>query len=232
MKVVCIVPSAGIGVRFNSRQDKPFVRLGKKPVLAHTLRVLDRSRFIDGVIVVVLRNKLEKCRRLIKKYNFKKVQGVVIGGKRRFDSVRNGISAIREADFVMVHDGVRPFIEEYLIKRVILAAKRYGAALCAVPTKPTLKLVNRDFLVAKTPDRKSFWDAQTPQAFRNDLIMEAYRRSKNRDATDDAALIERLGHRVKIVRGSDRNIKITTPEDLALARVLLNRRSTYVGRGT
>jgi len=124
----------------------------------------------------------------------------------------------------MIHDGARPFIEEALVKKVLRAAKTYGAALCATPLKQTLKRVGKDLFIAETPKRTLLWEAQTPQAFRRNLIEEAYCRSKERSATDDSSLVERLGHKVKIVAGSHRNIKITTPEDLELAKILMRKR--------
>ena len=124
----------------------------------------------------------------------------------------------------MIHDGARPFIEATLIKKVLKAAKKYGAAICATPLKQTLKLAGKGLFITETPKRTLLWEAQTPQAFRRNLIEEAYAQAKERNATDDSSLVERLGHKVKIVMGSHRNIKITTPEDLELAKILMGKR--------
>lgn len=221
MKVACIVPSAGKGKRLGSRQGKPFIVLGGKPILAHTLRALEGCAFVNNIILVVSRDKLKACARLVKKYKFKKICTIVHGGEKRFDSVKNGLSRVKDASFVLIHDGARPFIDRELIKKVFIAAKKYGAALCATASKQTLKSVNGNLFIKETPERKFIWEAQTPQAFKRDLIVKAYKKSKNRNATDDSCLVEKLGHKVKIVEGSSRNIKITTPEDLALARVLI-----------
>lgn len=223
MKVTCVVPSAGRGQRLNFKEDKPFIILGKRPILAHTLKALHESRSIDGIIVVVSQNNLKRAKGLVKKYRLNKVHAIISGGKRRFDSVKNGLAKVDDADFVLIHDGVRPFIDQNLIKSVLEAAKRQGAAVLATASRQTIKLINKNLFVTKTPKRKTLWEAQTPQAFRRDLIIEAYKKAKDRNATDDSSLVERLGHKVKIVKGSYRNIKITTPEDLELARILLRR---------
>ncbi|NQU95981.1 MAG: 2-C-methyl-D-erythritol 4-phosphate cytidylyltransferase [Candidatus Omnitrophica bacterium] len=223
MKVVCIVPSAGKGKRLGSGQDKPFVTLGGKPILANTLEALESCKFIDDIIIVVSGNKLKACSELVKKYKFRKVYAIVRGGKKRFDSVKNGLSKVQNANFILIHDGARPFIDRELMKKVFVAAKKYGAALCATASKQTLKSVSGNLFIKETPERKFIWEAQTPQAFKKDLITKAYKKSKNRNATDDSYLVEKLGHKVKIVKGSYRNIKITTPEDLILARALIKK---------
>ncbi|MBL7157304.1 MAG: 2-C-methyl-D-erythritol 4-phosphate cytidylyltransferase [Candidatus Omnitrophica bacterium] len=223
MKVACVVPSAGKGKRLGSGEDKPFMLLGGKPILAHTLGALDGCKFIDNIVLVASRNKLKTCGRLVKKYKFRKVCAIVPGGKKRFDSVKNGLSKVKDANFVLIHDGARPFISRELIKKVFVAAKKHGAALCATASKQTLKSVNKNLFIKDTPERKFIWEAQTPQAFKKSLITKAYKKSKNRNATDDSYLVEKLGHKVKIVKGSYRNIKITTPEDLTLARVLIKK---------
>lgn len=225
MKVTCIVPAAGKGKRLKFRQDKPFIKLAGKPILAHTLGALNKSKIINSIVVVVSRDKLNAAGRLVKKYRLNKVRAIVPGGKRRFDSVKNGLAKVdRDADFILIHDGARPFIDLDLIKKVFASAKRHGAALSLTHSKQTLKLVNENLFVVKTPKRKSLWEAQTPQAFRKDLIVKAYNKAKNRNATDDSSLVEKMGHKVKVIEGSYRNIKITTPEDLMLARVLIESR--------
>lgn len=224
MKTVCIVASAGRGRRLKQKKDKPFIEIAGKPILAHTLAALESSKIIDSIVVVVPRDKVKICKKLVKKHRFKKVSGITPGGKERFDSVKCGLGKAPEADLVMVHDGARPFIEEALVKKVLRAAKTYGAAICATPLKQTLKLAGKNLFITKTLKRASLWEAQTPQAFRRNLIEEAYGGVKERSSTDDSSLLERLGHKVKIVMGSHRNIKITTPEDLELAKILIGNR--------
>lgn len=219
MKAACIVPSAGRGKRLNRRLEKAFVKINGKPIIFYTLKALEKAGFINDIILVVSKGMVDASERLVKKYRFKKVRAIVRGGKMRFDSVKNGLARVRDADIVMVHDGARPFVEKELIKNVFFAAKKEGAAIAALPSKQTLKSVENSF-VTGTPDRKSLWEAQTPQAFRKNLIVEAYKKADKRSVTDDSMLAERMGCKVKIVMGSYKNIKITTPEDLALARII------------
>ena len=221
MKVSCIVASAGSGKRLGKGIDKPFVKIKKKPILSHTLKALTNLRIFNEIIVVVAPGKVAKCNALIKQYKFSKVASVVKGGKRRFDSVRNGLKHIKDADFVFIHDGARPFIEKSLIEKVFKAAKKYGAALPAMPIKQTAKLITKNFFIKSTPDRKFLYEAQTPQAFKRNLILKAYEVGKKHLVTDDSSLVEILGHKVKIVKGSHKNIKITTKEDLILAEGLI-----------
>ncbi|UCD55497.1 MAG: 2-C-methyl-D-erythritol 4-phosphate cytidylyltransferase [Candidatus Omnitrophota bacterium] len=232
MKTICIVPSAGKGRRLKVKETKPFVMLGGHPLLSHTLKALEASAPIDEIIVVVSRDKLKAGRELIKKYEFNKVRAVISGGKRRFDSVRNALRKVKDADLVLIHDGVRPFISQDLIKKLLRAAKRFGAAVSAIPSRQTLKFIKENyrgqtsidnFFIVNTPKRKFLWEAQTPQVFKKQLIVKAYKKVKGRNATDDSSLVEKLGHRVKIVKGSFRNIKITTPEDLELAKIFVKK---------
>ncbi|GAG14336.1 unnamed protein product, partial [marine sediment metagenome] len=206
------------------KKDKPFIEIARKAILAHTLAALEESKVIDSIVVVIPHDKVKICKKLVKKHRLKKVSSITPGGEERFDSVKCGLRKARDADLVMIHDGARPFIEGALIKKVFTAAKKYGAAICATPLKQTLKMVSKNLFITKTLKRASLWEAQTPQAFRRNLIEEAYAQAKEKSPTDDSSLVERLGHKVKIVMGSHRNIKITTPEDLALARVLLKRK--------
>ena len=197
--------------------------LGKEPILVRTLKALNKNVLIDRIILVISRRKLKKGQRLVKKYKLNKVCNIVSGGKRRFDSVREGLRKAENADFILIHDGVRPFVDRTLIKKVLLATKKFGAALSATPSKQTVKLIGRSSFVLKTPKRRFLWEAQTPQGFKKNLIVKAYKKSKDSSATDDSSLVEKMGYKVKIVKGSYRNIKITTPEDLKLAETLLER---------
>jgi len=224
MKVVCIVSSAGRGKRLGLRKDKPFVLLGKRPILEHTLKVLNKNKFIDKIVLVVSRSRINTSKKLVKKYNLNKVTDIIQGGRRRFDSVRNGLRKIKDADIILIHDGVRPFVDDALIKRVILSASKFKAAVPAIPSKQTIKRIDRRFFVKKTPDRKFLWEAQTPQGFQRDLILKAYKKSKDKNPTDDSSLVEKMGHRVKIVKGAYKNLKITTREDLNIAKVYINKK--------
>ena len=226
MKVAAIVPSAGRGARLKTRTGKPYIKLGAKPVLAHTLIALERNKKIKEILVAVEKDKIGKAyREIIQKYNIKKAR-LLAGGRERIDSVYNALRLVSDdIDYVLIHDGVRPFVTDELIEDLLKAAARFKASVAGVPVKPTLKFVSEGKFIKHTPPRQYFWEAQTPQVFKKDLIIKAYEsaRKKNISATDDATLVEKIGIRPKIVMGSYSNIKITTREDLELARIILKR---------
>lgn len=242
MIIDCIVPAAGLGERMG--QDKVMMLLGRKPILAHTLDVLEKAPFIKRIVLVVSKNNLKKCREnIVAKYRFKKIADIVEGGATRTESVYKGLKAIsNSSNIIVIHDGVRPFLTQKILKEVIVAAKIYKAAVAGVKIKPTIKKVTEDLFSNFTLDRRCLWEIQTPQAFRADLIKKAYNKAikNNIQTTDDASLVERLNFKVNPVRKSKRgqkkklsnvvkivessylNIKITTQEDLILARGILN----------
>jgi len=223
MKVVAIVPSAGRGVRIKRRKPKAFLKIGDKPIIAHTLQALNKASCIDEIILAVSGSDEARAERVVKKYKIDKLTFIVRGGATRFESVSNCLRFIGgDTDYVLIHDGVRPFIDGDTIRRAVSAARKTGACIAGVPLIPTVKKVDGNLKVVSTPPRDRLWIAQTPQVFKKEIILKAYRRAGRRRnvPTDDAMLVERLGRRVKIVRGSYRNIKITTPEDLKLAEVL------------
>ena len=226
MKVTAIVPAAGKGARFKSVITKPLVNLDRKPILIHTLSILSKHRLIKDIIVVSNKKDLQMLKAKIKQFKLSKIKKIIIGGSTRRQSVENALSWVDNAcDFVLVHDGVRPFINKEIISSVISAAKKFGAAIVAVPVKPTIKKVNPlNLKVRCTLDRSTLWEIQTPQVFRKDIILKAYNRFKDRKALDDAYLIEKLGIAVKVVRGSYKNIKITTPEDLIFAKAIMKKK--------
>ena len=223
MRVAAIVPAAGKGRRIKSKIDKPYIELCGKPIIAHTLLKLSGNRYINEIIVVVNKKRIKTFeRRIIDRFDIKKVK-IVSGGRERKDSVFNALKKVSgNIDYVLIHDGVRPFITNKLINASLKTAQRFKASVVAVPVKPTLKYVKKDGHIQDTPDRKRFWEAQTPQVFKRDLIEKAYRELSRKaiDITDDSMLVEQIGLRPKIVLGSYNNIKITTPEDLKLARLL------------
>ena len=230
MKVAAIVAAAGKGERLKSKVHKPFVALGKDPILLHALRVLDNSNLVGEIIVVAHQADLPKARLLLKKAKLKKFKELVAGGKRRMDSVKNGLSAVSEdVDYVIIHDGCRPFIDNKMISSALGAAEIFGAAITGMPVKPTIKEVEKGNFVAATLKRETLVDVQTPQAFRKDLLLRAYDKAlsegaETAEATDDSALVERTGIKVKVVDGSYRNIKITTQEDLRYAKMLMGEK--------
>ena len=174
---------------------------------------------IKGIILVVNAKNAQGILKEVKKYHIRKIKKVVEGGERRQDSVFNALNAAdKDTDMILIHDGARPFIDKYTVTSVIKMAKNTGAAIVGVPAKATIKKVNGKFIVKETVDRKGLWEIQTPQVFKKELILRAFIKSANRDVTDDATLVEKLGRKVSVVLGSYNNIKVTTPEDLKLAR--------------
>lgn len=202
---------------------KQFLLLGGVPVLVRTLTILGRSRAIGGIVVVAPPAAVERTRRLIARHRLARVLAVIPGGRERQESVWLGLQAVPATpEFVVVHDGVRPFITPALLRDVVEAAGRFGAAACGLPVRETVKR-EREGFVQTTLDREGFWLVQTPQAFRRTLLWEAHEKAR-RDGflgTDDAVLVERLGAPVRMVIGLVENIKITTPDDLARARALV-----------
>ena len=225
MRVSAIVLAAGKGIRLKSRLSKPLVRIKGRPMLIYSLRVLDSQPGIREIIVVGNKSNLKAITAAVKKYKISRVTAVVQGGLRRQDSVSSGLRYVdKDAELVLVHDAARPFINRLLVSRLIKETMRHGAAIYGVAVKSTIKKADgRNFLVRRTISRNNLWEIQTPQVFRRDLILAAYRRFGRQDATDDAMLVEKLGASVRIVEGPCRNIKITTPEDLLIANAIAKR---------
>ena len=209
------------------RTKKPYLALLGKPILAHTIGVFDQSAVIDAIFVIVDEMDFDACRSaVVEPHDFQKIAGLVPGGETRQDSVFNGLKVLPEdTDFVVIHDGVRPFVTDEMIFACLQVAADAGAAVAAVPVKDTIKITDREGFVVDTPDRSQLWAVQTPQVFRRDLLIEAHRHAQREgiQLTDDAALVEQLGLKVKCVMGSYGNLKITTPEDLIVAQALMNQ---------
>lgn len=218
--VVVLIPAGGIGARLGTRTPKQFLGLAGDSILAATVAHFARHSRVDGIVVAVPAAHVERARTSLRGLRARGAMMVVTGGETRQESVWRALQAAPEdADLVVVHDAVRPFITRGLIDAVVEAAGSAGAAICALPVPETVKRVQGD-LVQETIDRTGLWTVQTPQAFHPALLREAHEKAR-RDGvvgTDDAALVERLGHPVKVVRGLERNLKITTPEDLRRAR--------------
>ncbi|MGD2098821.1 MAG: 2-C-methyl-D-erythritol 4-phosphate cytidylyltransferase [Desulfobacterales bacterium] len=224
-KVYAIIVAAGKGLRMQNSRRKQYIMLEGKPVLAHTLRAFNRCDPIDRMIVVLPVEELEFCRReIVPAAGVKKKIELVTGGIRRQDSVYNGLSAIKSDEgLVLIHDGVRPFVRQEHLLACIEGAEKQGACILGLPAFDTVKQVNASNEIVQTRSRDALWLAQTPQTFEIKLIKRAHARAKkdNFSGTDDASLVERIGTTVKIIPGSRSNIKITHPEDLKLARALL-----------
>ena len=224
-KYTAIVLAAGVGKRMNSKIQKQYMLLGGKPVLFYALDAFEKSR-VDEIILVVGKGEIEYCRKeIVEKYKFHKVTKIVEGGKERYHSVYEGLKAIDTADYVLIHDGARPFLDQQILTRTMEAVKQYQACVVGMPVKDTIKITTEDGFSKETPERKHVWMIQTPQCFSYPLIFEAYQKMlQNEDTTitDDAMVLEKVkGLPVKMVEGSYRNIKITTPEDLLVAEAYL-----------
>src|SRR2546425_5164429 len=223
MKVGAIIAAAGFGRRMKADRPKQLLELNGTPIIIHTIRKFDASAAVDYIIVTAPRESVEEVRELVRSADFRKSVTVVEGGERRQDSVAAGLEHLQPGtDVVAVHDGVRPFVSSEDIENVVRQAERTGGAILGVPIVDTVKQVEKD-LIESTLTREHLVLAQTPQVFRTDLLKEAFERAhKDEDyGTDESSLVERLGHPVAIDRGSERNIKITRPTDLTLARVFL-----------
>ncbi len=219
-----IILAAGSGARLGAKVAKPLVKIGNRPAIIYSLSAFDKHPDIDEIILDLNVKNQAQITKAIKKFRFKKISSFVIGGKRRQDSVYNGLRRIsKKSNWVLIHDSARPFINKQEITKVVLAAKKTGAAILAVPVKATIKSVKYGLMVDKTVDRSNLWEIQTPQVFKKDLIIKAYKKYSKNNVTDDATLVERLGKKVKVVQGSYDNIKITTKEDLLIAQAIANK---------
>lgn len=221
MKHVAIITAAGIGKRMGSSQPKQYLELGGKPILCRTLEVFEAAKLVDAIVLVTDPNSLTLVKDLIlKQCRAPKVKWVVAGGEKRQDSVSRGLKAVPlGCEIVCVHDGVRPFVTPELIDKSIEEAKAHGACIVAIPMKDTIKRVDGEGRIVETVERAGLWRAQTPQTFRYDVLESAMNQAMTEKfyGTDEASLVERYGHDVYILAGNERNIKITTPEDLVIA---------------
>ncbi|MDD5451684.1 MAG: 2-C-methyl-D-erythritol 4-phosphate cytidylyltransferase [Desulfovibrionales bacterium] len=228
MSAIAIITAAGKGVRIGATVAKQFLPVLGKSLLWHTIKVFENCPGIDNIILVLPPDMVKIGRELFQtKGEFKKLWKVVAGGKTRQQSVSNGLRAIPEKyKIVVVHDGVRPLVNEDTIKEVIELAKEKGAAIAAMPANDTLKQVSADGRILRTVERSLIWQAQTPQAFRVELLRRAFTEAQkdNFYGTDEASLVERLEAPVYIIKGASTNIKVTTPADLKLVEILLRYR--------
>jgi 2-C-methyl-D-erythritol 4-phosphate cytidylyltransferase len=226
MRVIALIPAAGMGKRMGAGINKQYLQLAGMPILAHTLRVFEQAPFVDHVCLIIPDDEIAYCReKVVDRYGVTKVLSIVPGGKERQHSVLNGLRAadyLADDDVVIIHDGVRPFVTHQVLERSVEVAGNHDGALVAVPVKDTVKVV-KEGAVLETPPRESLWLAQTPQTFRYGIIRDAHERAEREGylGTDDSSLVERLGGSVRIVAGDYGNFKITTPEDLVLAEAYL-----------
>ncbi|GHI00521.1 2-C-methyl-D-erythritol 4-phosphate cytidylyltransferase [Neobacillus kokaensis] len=220
-----IIPAAGQGKRMGAGKNKLLLELDGIPVLVHTLQVFEADDACTGIILAIHPQDEAEFNALINMHHLCKVKGLVPGGKERQHSIYNALKTVSNDGIILVHDAARPFILKKHIHVLTEAAAKTGAAIMGVPAKDTMKKVENG-VVEATVERSSLWAVQTPQAFRVSLLVEAYEKAE-RDhflGTDDASLIERLGHPVTMIEGDYDNIKLTTPEDLFFAEAILKKR--------
>lgn len=223
MKVTAIIAAAGAGRRMKSDRPKQLLVLNDTPILVYTIRKFDRCRLVDRIVVAAPRESVDEVRKLVSAAGFAKAVSVVQGGARRQDSVATAMQHMDpDTTIVAVHDAVRPFVSVEEIEAAINEAEKSGAAVLAIPIVDTVKQIRKD-LIESTLTRDHLVLAQTPQVFRIEVLREAFERAKKDEyyGTDESSLVERMDHPVAIIRGSERNIKITRPDDLALARFYL-----------
>ncbi len=223
MKAVVIIPAAGAGLRMGGATPKQFLSLEGVPIFVHTVRKFIASDAIDEVILALRREGMERAQRDVDRERFSKPVRLVAGGSTRQETVARALAEVPPtAPLVVVHDAVRPFVELEMIQRIVDAARRSGAAIFGIPSVDTVKQVERQMILGTIP-RERIVLAQTPQAFRAGILREAFARATadNYPGTDESSLVERLGHNVTVLMGSDRNIKITKPSDLPLARLYI-----------
>ena len=224
-KYTAIVLSAGKGSRMGSSVHKQYLLLCGRPVIYYTLKAFEESP-VDEIVLVTGEGEEEYCRKeIVEKYKLHKVTKIVKGGKERYHSVFQGLSACEHTDYVLIHDGARPFIGQEVIRHTMDEVQKKHACIAAVPVKDTIKKVDENGKVEDTPPRKNLYTVQTPQAFSYSLIYDSYQKmiaDGREDVTDDAMVVEQdTGAKILLVEGYYRNIKITTPEDMAVAEAFL-----------
>ncbi|NWF52107.1 MAG: 2-C-methyl-D-erythritol 4-phosphate cytidylyltransferase [Nitrospirae bacterium] len=222
-RVIAIVPSAGIGRRFG--QKKPFHLLGGKPLIIRTIEVLESVNEIVEIIPVLRKEDIKRGIEVFKSYNISKTKRIATGGKERQDSVYNALKLINDENcIVLIHDGARPFVEKGLIEKAIKELKGFDGVITGIPLNDTIKEVGEG-IVRSTLKRDFLWAIQTPQVFSFKKLFDAYEMSIKDGfySTDDSALVERYGGKIKVIFGSYRNIKITTPDDMIFAEYLLSK---------
>lgn len=227
-----IILSAGSGSRMKSDIPKQYMDIDGYPVIYYSLKAFEESD-VRSIVLVTGADDVDYCRKeIVQKYNFKKVKAIVPGGNERYDSVYEGLKAAAGADYVMIHDGARPMITQDIIKRTISMTKEYRACVVGMPVKDTIRIIDENAFSKETPDRKTLWMMQTPQSFSYELLYRSYQTlykdinsAKNvPQITDDAMVVEYgSGVKARIIEGSYENIKITTPEDISIAKTFLKK---------
>lgn len=229
-KVGAVILAGGRGSRMQSQIQKQYMSLGGRPLICHALEAFENS-CADELVLVTGAGEEEYVRReILSSMNLKKPVTVTAGGKERYHSVYEGLKALKDCSYVLIHDGARPLVTEEIIERAVAGAQEFSACVAAMPVKDTIRIVDEDGFASGTPERSRLWQIQTPQAFSYELVRGAYDQLMEAEAlqqgvTDDAMVVERCGGvRVRMIYGSYENLKVTTPEDLILAEALLSAR--------
>ena len=221
-RVGAVVVAAGQSTRMTG-VDKVFAYVAGLPLIAHAINALEECDAVHEIVIVLSSARVDEGQTLVDDLGWRKVVAVCAGGDRRQDSVLAGLGCLKDCEWVIVHDGARPCLTGNLVLEGLEAAKDTGAAVAAVPSKDTIKVVAENGIVESTPDRKRLWAVQTPQTFRYDLLVSAHSELLG-DYTDDASMVEALGGRVRVHFGSYDNLKVTTPEDLPIVEQWLSTR--------
>lgn len=231
-KHVAIVLSAGRGTRMNTAVSKQYLLIQGKPVIYYSLKAFQECPFIDEIVLVTGKAEMDYCRKeIVEKYHLGKVTKITAGGAQRYHSVYCGLKAISDCDYVYIHDGARPFVDEEILERAQKAVEIYGACVVGMPVKDTIKISDDSGFAESTPERSKVWQIQTPQVFEFLLVKKCYEKlmaeleeGKEIAVTDDAMVVERESDvKVRLTEGSYTNMKITTPEDLLLAEIFASR---------
>lgn len=223
--------ASGIGKRMGAGKNKVLLELGGKLLVFYALKAFEKCQEIDGILIVIKREEIELAKKIVKKYKIKKVIGVIAGGKERQFSGLNAVLYLdsilkdKSGAVVLFHNGANPFVASEEISESIKNAKKYGACAVAHPTKDTIKEVDKNGLVIRTLERSKLWNMQTPQVIKFQLAYRAFTKADkdNFIGTDDVSLVERMGKKVKIIKASENNFKITTPTDLELAKIIIKK---------
>jgi len=223
-KCTAVVLAAGSGSRMKGQVAKQFLECNGKPLIFYALNTMEQSKVIDQCILVTQEDKIDFVKtEIVDKYHFQKVVKIIAGGAERYASVRNAVKELTDQEYIFIHDGARPLVDEAILERGLETVREYGACVAAVPAKDTIKIVDDECFAKKTPDRKTMWLVQTPQIFKGEIIKEAYAKMPEVDSvTDDASVVEKYGKsKIKMFLGDYKNIKVTTPEDLILMKAFL-----------
>ena len=219
MKKYIIIVAGGSGSRMGLATPKQFLELLGLPILMYTLKQFQQSITDEEIILALPEKEQSTWKSLCEKHNFDVPHQIVNGGESRFHSVQNALQKVKEKSIVAIHDGVRPLVSQTVIKNCIQSAEKFGAAIPTLPMQDSIRKISDDG--SQIADRNQFVFVQTPQCFHSEVILKAYQQEYHSSFTDDASVVEQLGYKIYLVEGNKENIKITTPEDLKMAEVLI-----------